>query len=240
MTQWMVRDVMTRDVVSVNLDTPYREIVDALVGRKVSAAPVVDDYGRVVGVVSEADLLHKVEFVGEEHQRRIFERPARRSAREKAHGAVAADLMTAPAITAGPQLSVAAAARRMETERVKRLPVVDGDGRLVGVVSRRDLLRMHLRPDSELRDDIVDNVLRRALWIDPRTVQVDVVNGVVTLGGRVEGRSTAGLVVRLTGDVPGVVDVVDRLGWEYDDSDLAHSKGYAFGSATRLMRPPTE
>lgn len=237
MTQWLVRDVMTRDVLSVTLRTPYREIVDALVDRKVSAAPVVDGDGRVVGVVSEADLLHKVEFVGEEQQRRIFERPSRRSARDKAHAAVAEDLMTAPAITTRPETSVVLAARRMEAERVKRLPVIDADGRLVGVVSRRDLLRMHLRPDSEIRADIVDNVLRRALWIDPVAVQVDVVNGVVTLSGRVERKSTLGLVDRLTAGVPGVVDVVDRLGWEYDDSELVHSKGYAFGSAERLMRP---
>lgn len=237
MTQWLVRDVMTRDVLSVTLGTSYREIVDALVDRKVSAAPVVDDDGRVVGVVSEADLLHKVEFVGDEQHRRIFERPSRRFARDKAHAVVAEDLMTSPAITVRPEMSVVAAARRLEAERVKRLPVVDADGRLVGLVSRRDLLRMHLRPDSEIRDDIVDNVLRRALWIDPVAVQVDVVNGVVTVAGRVERRSTAGLVVRLTASVPGVVDVVDQLGWDYDDSELAHSKGYPFGSAERLLRP---
>jgi CBS-domain-containing membrane protein len=237
MTQWLVRDVMTRDVLSITLRIPYREIVDALVDRKVSAAPVVDGHGRVVGVVSEADLLHKVEFVGEEQQRRIFERPSRRSARDKAHAAVAEDLMTAPAITVHPEMSVVAAARRLEAERVKRLPVVDVDGCLVRIVSRRDLLRMHVRPDWEIRDDIVDNVLRRALWIDPVAVQVDVVNGVVTIAGRVQRSSTAGLVVRLTADVPGVVEVVDRLDWEYDDSELAHSKGYAFGTAERLMRP---
>lgn len=99
---------------------------------------------------------------------------------------------------------------------------------------------VHLRPDSEIRDDIVVNVLRHTLWIDPAAVQVDVVNGVVTLAGRVGCRSTAGMVARLTADVPGVVDVVDRLGWQYDDSRLVHSKGYAFGSAERLMRPSND
>jgi CBS domain-containing protein len=233
MRQWQVKDVMTRDVLTVTPQTPYREIVDSLVRRQVTAAPVVDEQGRVVGVVSEADLLYKVEFAG---NRRTFARPSRRSSRAE----VAADLMTAPAITAGPETPVAEAARRMETERVKRLPVVDADGRLVGIVSRRDLLHMHMRPDPEIRDDVVEDVLRRALWIDPVSVEVDVVDGRVTITGRVERRSTAELVVRLVGTVPGVVAVVDRLAWTFDDSDLVRARGYAFGDPERLVHPAIE
>lgn len=240
MRQWLVQDVMTRDVLVVTAGTSYREIVDSLVRGQVSAAPVVDEERRVIGVVSEADVLHRVEFIGDEHQRRTFERPSRRSAREKAHAAVAADLMSAPAITVGPDTPVVAAARRIETARVKRLPVVDADGRLVGIVSRRDLLRMHLRPDPEIREDIVENVLRRALWIDPVCVEVDVIDGRVAVGGRLERKSTAGLVVRLIADVPGVVTVIDRLAWEYDDSELLRARGYAFGDPERLMRPAAE
>lgn len=240
MRQWLVQDVMTRDVITVTPRTPYREIVDALVRHRVTAAPVVDEEGRVLGVVSEADLLHKVEFIGEEHQRRTFERPSRRSARDKAQATVAADLMTAPAITAGPQTSVVAAARRMETHHVKRLPVVDEDERVVGIVSRRDLLMMHMRPDPDIREDIVENVLRRALWIDPVCVEVDVLDGRVMLSGKVERRSTASLVVRLVADVPGVVTVVDRLGWDYDDSELIRSRGYAFGEPGKLVHPAVE
>jgi CBS domain-containing protein len=240
MRQWLVQDVMTRDVLTVTPGTPYREIVDSLVRRQVTAAPVVDEERRVVGVVSEADLLHKVEFIGDEHQRRTFERPSRRSARDKAHAAAVGDLMTAPAITVRPDTSVVAAARRMETEHVKRLPVVDADGRLVGIVARRDLLRMHMRPDPEIRDDIVENVLRRALWIDPVSLEVDVVDGRVTVSGRVERKSTAGLVVHLVADVPGVVTVVDRLTWDYDDSELVRARGYAFGDPERLMLPTVE
>ncbi|MCA2219310.1 CBS domain-containing protein [Jidongwangia harbinensis] len=240
MRQWLVQDVMTRDVLTVAPDTPYREIVDSLVRRQVTAAPVVDGDRRVIGVVSEADLLHKVEFIGEEHERRTFERSSRRSARAKAHAAVAADLMTTPAITALPETSVVAAARRMEGDRVKRLPVVDGDGLLVGIVSRRDLLRMHMRPDPAIREDIVEYVLRRALWIDPVCVEVDVVDGRVMLAGRLERRSTAGLAVRLTAEVPGVVAVTDRLAWDYDDSRLVRASGYAFGDSVQLVRPGTE
>ena len=211
MRQWLVQDVMTRDVLVVTPDTPYREIVDSLVRGQVTATPVVDEERRVIGVVSEADVLHKVEFIGDEHQRRTFERSSRRSAREKAHAAVAADLMSAPPITVRPETPVVAAARRMETARLKSLPVVDADGRLVGIVSRRDLLRMHMRPDQEIRDDIVENVLQRALWIDPVCVEIDVIDGRVAVAGRLERKSTAGLVVRLIADVPGVVAVVDRL-----------------------------
>jgi CBS-domain-containing membrane protein len=240
MRQWLVRDVMTRDVVVVDPDTPYREIVDSLVRRKVAAVPVVDENRHVLGVVSEADVLHKVEFIGDERQRRTFERASRRSARDKANAAVAADLMSAPAITVPPETSVVAAARRVETAHVKRLPVVDADGRLVGIVSRRDLLRIHMRSDPAIRDDIVDNVLRRALWIDPAGVEVGVADGTVTIGGRVERKSTASLVLRLVADVPGVVTVVDRLAWDYDDTELVRARGYAFGDPEHLMRPTAE
>jgi CBS domain-containing protein len=235
MRQWTVEDVMTRDVVSVAPDASYREVVDALVDSGVSAAPVVDAGGRVVGVVSEADLLHKVEAVGDERHRRILGGLRRSDA--KADAAVAAELMTAPAVVVEPGDSVVAAARRLETERIKRMPVVDAQRRLVGIVSRRDLLRMHTRPDAEIRSDIVDNVLRRTLWIDPLTVQVDVVDGVVSLVGRLESRSVAGLVVDLVKEVAGVVDVMDRLTWEQDDSRVVRQPGYPFGSAERLMRP---
>ncbi|MER7456009.1 CBS domain-containing protein [Micromonospora sp. NPDC126480] len=236
MRQWTVVDVMTRDVISVRRDATYREVVDALVEGGVSAAPVVDADGHVLGVVSEADLLHKVEAVGDERHRRVFA-GRRRAVDSKAQGAVAADLMSAPAVVVTADASVGAAARRLEKERIKRMPVVDAERRLVGIVSRRDLLRIHTRPDAELRTEIIDGVLRRELWIDPASVEVDVADGVVTLTGTVESRSLAGLVVERVAEVAGVVEVVDRLGWRHDDSETVRSHGYAFGSADRLMRP---
>jgi CBS-domain-containing membrane protein len=209
MRRWTVADVMTRDVASVAPDASYREIVDLLIDCEVRAVPVVDADGRVVGIVSEADLLRDVEVVGQH--------ATLATGQATADAAVAAALMTAPAVTATRETSVVAAARRLEAKRIKRMPVVDGEGRLVGIVSRRDLLRMHTRSDSEIRTDVVDNVLRRSLHLDPLTVQVDVVNGVVTLSGRVESNSVARLVVRLTAEVAGVADVVDRISWRYDD-----------------------
>ena len=235
MRKWTVEAVMTRDVVSVAPDASYREVVDALVDSGVSAAPVVDARGRVLGVVSEADLLHKVEAVGDERHRRIF--GGRRHL--GAPGAVAAELMTAPAIVADPGMSVAAAARRLESERIKRMPVVDTEGSLAGIVSRRDLLRVHTRGDADIRSEIVDGVLVRTLWIDPAAVEVDVVDDVVTLTGRVESRSLARLVVDLTGKVAGVVDVVARLTWDHDDTQVVSSRPYQFGTPDRLMRPHT-
>ncbi|MDG4797571.1 CBS domain-containing protein [Micromonospora sp. WMMD1082] len=232
--QWTVEDVMTRDVVSVAADTSYREVVDALVNSGVSAAPVVDAEGRVLGVVSEADLLHKVEAAGEERERRLVSGLRRLAA--KARATVAADLMTAPAIVVEPTASVVAAARRLEAEQIKRMPVVDAERRLVGVVSRRDLLRIHTRADAEIRADIVENVLR-GLWVDPSAVEVGVVDGVVTLSGTVESRSLAGIVADHAAKLAGVVDVVDRLTWERDDTELIGSRGFAFGTAERLMRP---
>ncbi|MEV2239195.1 CBS domain-containing protein [Micromonospora sp. NPDC049891] len=232
-THWTVDDVMTRDVMSVRPDTSYREVVDALVSSGVSAAPVVDAEGHVLGVVSEADLLHKIEAAGDERHRRII--GVRRVA-AKAQANVAADLMTAPAVVVEPTASVAAAARRLEAEQVKRMPVVDTDRRLIGIVSRRDLLRIHTRPDAEISADVVDNVLR-SLWIDPNTVTVAVVDGVVTLSGTVESRSLAGIVADHTAGLAGVVEVIDELAWERDDAELIGSRGYAFGTAEHLMRP---
>jgi CBS domain-containing protein len=226
MRTWRVEEVMTSEVVTVRTDTPYREIVDVLAERRVSAAPVVDGDGRVVGVVSEADLLHKVEYMGED--RRVFV-GRRRRARAKAHGTTAGDLMSSPAVTVPPTTSLAEAAKRMDDERVKRLPVVDERGRLLGVVSRADLLRMFLRPDSALERDVVDEVLGRTLWVEPGSVQVTVRGGVVTLDGRTDRRSTAELAVSLTRGVPGVVEVVDRLGFEFDDRQLAGARPFGAG-----------
>ena len=223
MTIRRVRDVMTGAVVTVGPDTGYKEIVDALVDGAVSAVPVVDADDRVLGVVSEADLMRKVEFTGSGAQARIFEW-RRRAAREKAGGDHAGALMSGPAVTIGPDASVSEAARTMDDRGVKRLPVVDEQGRLVGIVSRRDLLRDYLRPDAELRTEIIDTVLRRVLLIEPGAVDVDVDRGVVTMRGTTDRRTTAQIAVRLTHLVPGVVDVVDELTFQYDDTDDARRR----------------
>ncbi|HEX2356071.1 MAG TPA: CBS domain-containing protein [Micromonosporaceae bacterium] len=213
-----VRDVMTADVITADPQTPYKEIVDRMARGGVSALPVVDERGHVVGVVSEADLLHKVELAGDEGHRHLFERRRRRAAREKAAGDSAGEVMSRPAVTIGPDAPLEEAARLMDSERVKRLPVVDPQGALVGVVSRRDLLRMYTRPDDDIRADILDRVVRGILAVEPPQIDAAVDEGVVTLTGQVNRRSTTEIAVRLAHGIEGVVDVVDRLTYEYDDS----------------------
>jgi CBS domain-containing protein len=223
MKQWKVSDVMTTPVVTVREDTPYAEIVGKLAKHKISAVPVQDAFGRVLGVVSEADLLHKVEFIGDEP--RVFEWGSRKANRAKAYASTAGELMASPAITVQPGSSVVVAAKLMQEENVKRLPVIDELGKLVGVVSRNDLLRMYLRPDYELRDEVLEDVLRRMLWIDPLAVEVGVADGVVTLSGEVDRKTTAEIAVRITKSIPGVISVVDRLAWSYDDTVVSATTG---------------
>lgn len=220
MRTWQVGDVMTRDVATVREEIPYRHIVDVLIRRGISAVPVVDSFDRVLGVVSEADLLHKVERAGHPDGRRVFEGRRRRSAREKAGALVARDLMTAPAVTTTPQASLPAAARLMDREVVKRLPVLDDLGRLVGIVTRSDLLRVHLRTDAEIREDVVQQVLRRVLAVRDGLVTVQVRDGEVTLDGRLDRRSAVELAGRLAGQVAGVVQVHNTVGYDVDDTTL--------------------
>ncbi|WP_422740212.1 CBS domain-containing protein [Micromonospora sp. WMMD729] len=218
MRTWQVGDVMTREVVTVTAATPYREIVDVLLRRGVSAVPVIDGFRRVLGVVSEADLLHRIERAGEPAQRRIFESRRRRGARGKSEALLAGDLMTAPAVTTGPDATLPAAARLMDHEQVKRLPVLDDLGRLIGIVSRADLLRVHLRSDAEIREDVVQEVLRRVLAVRDGLVTVEVRHGAVTLAGRLDRRSAVDLAGRLAGQVSGVVQVINAIAYEADDT----------------------
>ena len=221
MRTWQVQDVMTRDVASVREGTAYREIVDVLTERHVTAAPVVDEARRVLGVVSEADLMYKVEFLGQPRERRILPDRHRREARAKAGATLAADLMTAPPVTITPDATIVEAARLMDARGVKRLPVVNDLGRLVGIVTRGDLLKVHLRPDAGIRRDVVEEVLWRSLGVRDGVVDVTVDRGVVTLTGQVERRSTAQLAVRLARQVSGVVEVVDALGYAIDDAPMS-------------------
>jgi CBS-domain-containing membrane protein len=216
MSRWTVSNVMTTSVVAVREDASFREIVDALETRKVSGLPIVDQQNRVVGVVSETDLLTKLEFTGEAKHPRLFEGRRVRLAREKAGGEVARDLMTAPPVTVMTDTPVVTAARLMATVGVKRLPVVNLAGRLVGIVTRSDLLKVFLRPDAENRADVLQ-ALRHLSVAESCQVGVDVNQGVVTLTGEVEHKSAVETVVRLAQRVDGVIGVIDRLTYRHDD-----------------------
>jgi CBS domain-containing protein len=214
-----VQDVMTRDVVAVRRSTPFKELVRLLNEHRVTALPVLDDAGRVVvGVVSETDLaLKEVQPLREGHTP-IFESARRRGEREKAGGTTAATLMTKPAVTVGPEEPVTAAARLLHNREVKRLPVVDHGGALVGIVTRADLLKVFLRPDDDIRFEILDGVAGEVLGLAPGTVTVGVRDGVVSLAGKVPLRSQALALERMTGAVDGVVAVEPRVGWAADDT----------------------
>lgn len=219
-----VRDVMTTDVATVRTDATFKEIARVLMTRQVSGLPVVAADGTVVGVVSEADLLPKEEFKSVIDERPNLPRRAAKVARAKAVGATAAELMSSPAVAIAPDAPVAEAARTLAEHDIKRLPVVV-EGRLVGVVSRADVLKVFLKSDAEIGDLVMEEVVKRCLWEDPEFVTVDVENGIVTLGGTLQLKSLIPIAVRLTAAIDGVVDVVDKLTYERDDT-TAESQRY--------------
>ncbi|GIE29705.1 hypothetical protein Ait01nite_027500 [Actinoplanes italicus] len=218
MKTWHVSDVMTADVVSAGPGTPYRDVVDLLIGRRINAVPVVDGDRRVIGVVSESDLLRKIEFVGE-GEPRWFER-RRREQHHKAAARTAGELMTAPAITLTPGAGIRTAARLLDESGVKQLPVVDYLGRLVGIVTRSDLLKEHLRADADIDAEVRSAVREVVMTENSATVRTTVERGVVTLAGQVDRWSTKVLIARLAALVPGAVEVIDDVRFDFDDRKL--------------------
>ncbi|MBB2910747.1 CBS domain-containing protein [Streptosporangium becharense] len=226
--QVKVKDVMTRQVASVNGSTPFKDVAEVLIAHGVSAVPVVDGEGHVIGVVSEADLLHKEEFK-ERYYHEGYQPPLRARmrhhlaregdhGRDKARGDVAAELMTAPAVTVQPYASIVTATRLMEEHGVKRLPVVDRDGVLQGIVSRHDLLKVFVRGDADIAEEVREDILGHSLWAEPNDATATVSQGIVTLTGRMHRRGDAQLAVLMTRRVDGVVDVIDELEWDVDDT----------------------
>ena len=231
-----VRDVMTSDVITVDEHASFKEIAALITGRRVSALPVLDAHGRVLGIVSEADLTLKEEFPEGPAGGRLFQGGRQREDRAKAAGDTAAELMTSPAVTVGPDASVAEAAGQLHRHGIKRMPVVDPAGPLLGIVSRADLLKVFLRSDADLARAVRQEVLLRAMWMDPDTVVVDVRDGVVTLTGQLERRSLVPIVVSLVHGLDGVVDVVDRLTYELDDTPIMVPSDLLFDRASGVRR----
>ncbi|MGZ9934788.1 CBS domain-containing protein [Streptomyces sp. NC-S4] len=199
-SRYTVSDVMTHTAVAIGREASYKEIVELMDQWKVSAVPVLEGEGRVVGVVSEADLLPKEEF-----RRDDPVLPDQLEEASKAGGVLAEELMSTPAVTVHPDATLAEAARIMARKHVKRLPVVNGVGMLEGVVSRSDLLKVFLRPDEEIGEEIRDSVL--AGLAPPVHLQASVKEGVVTLRGSLRDRALVPLMARAVRAVEGVVDV---------------------------------
>ncbi|HXF71051.1 MAG TPA: CBS domain-containing protein [Actinomycetota bacterium] len=209
---------MTTAVVTVSDSAPFKQIVRLLHEHRISALPVVDPEGRVVGVVSEADLLLKEEYEPPgEGKGGLIAFGRKRRERRKATGLVARQLMTQPAVTVSPEATVQEAARLMHARRVKRLPVVDAEGRVVGIVSRADLLKVFLRSDEEIQKEVAERILYHTLWLEPGTIRAEVRDGIVHLEGTIEQRSMIPMVVALVQGVDGVVGVDNRLEYVVDD-----------------------
>jgi CBS-domain-containing membrane protein len=210
-----VKDVMTTSVVAVREDANFKEMVTFMRGRRVSAFPVLDAADRVIGVVSEAELLAKE--AAPELPQGLIRRAWRMTERSKAAGVTAADVMTKPAVTIGEDASVAEAARLMQSRRVKRLPVVDGYGRLHGIVSRADVLSVFERPDFEIRENVVKDVIVGESGLDREMFVVTVRSGVVTVTGSVDRRADALALLGAIRHVDGVVALRDRLSYPKAD-----------------------
>jgi CBS-domain-containing membrane protein len=206
--RWRVRDVMSTDLVTVGKTTSYKGVARLMTEHKVNVLPVVTKSGHLIGVVSETDVLRKEE----RRFRRLVSGMGGRARREraKAQARTAAELMTSPVITTHPDASLASAARLMNDHHIWRLPVLDASGTLIGMVSRRDLLQVFLRPDAEISAE-VHGVLTGVLLEDPQSVTVQVREGVVTLRGSMRELELIPAAMRLASDVDGVVAVTDEL-----------------------------
>lgn len=211
-----VADVMTGSVVAVREDAGFKEMVTTMRNRRISALPVVNAGGQVIGLVSEADLLLKQTSPAlPQGLTRLAWRLRQRS---KADGVTAGEVMTRPAVTVREDAFVAEAARLMQSRLVKRLPVVSADGTLRGIVSRSDLLSVYERPDSEIRDEVVKGVLHGEFGLDEQMFVVTVSSGVVTITGPVAKRAVALSMLATIRYVEGVVGVRDRLSYPEEDS----------------------
>ncbi|MCX4585693.1 CBS domain-containing protein [Streptomyces sp. NBC_01481] len=241
MKHMKIGGVMVDDVVKVTYDTPFKEVARLLGEHRISGLPVVDEDEKVIGVISETDLMARqaeepaLDEQGRPHWLSWLHISKGHDA-DKAHARTAGTLMSAPAITVRAESTIADAARTMAQRRIERLPVVDEEDRLVGIVTRWDLLQVFLRPDEEIRRAVVDEVIVNALWLDPETVTVDVSEGVVTLSGQVERCSDVPIALRMVSQVDGVVAVVDMLTYRLDDSHLRPDDPAVYGVGEEWLR----
>ena len=209
-----VADVMTREVVSVRADASFKEIAAMLRGLRVSAFPVLDDDDKVIGVVSETDLLPKEALEpGYEGHRGWRSARRHRAERAKAPGVTAADLISRPPVTVGPYDLVSHAAHLMSDHGITRLPVVGAGGGLVGIISRSDVLSVFSRPDEEIRREITDKIIIREFRADPALVTVTVTDGVVILDSTPETAITGHKIAGEVRHMEGVVAVRERVSY---------------------------
>ena len=215
-----ISQLMTPQVITVGRDAPLKEAARRMIEAGVSGLVVTDDHGALQGVITEAD------FVKTESQRRAGKRARllRWFGREE-HAVpdterLVSDAMTSDVITLGSEADHAEAARLMRKAGVKRIPIIDGAGHLIGILSRSDIMRAFARPDADIVSEIEDHVMRDVLWIDPKRVTIQCIEGNLVLGGQLETRSDVTLLEALTRRVDGVVSLSSHLGWEIDNTKL--------------------
>jgi CBS-domain-containing membrane protein len=217
-----VRDIMTAGVVTVRADTSYRDMVALVRGHRVSGLPVVDDDGKVIGVVSETDLLATEAADPDGHVHPDPRTWLLHRKRVAADAATAGDLMTHPAVTIGPDERAANAARVMHALKLQRLPVVDRDRRLVGIISRSDVLSVFRRADEEIRREVTQDVIADGFFTDPARFTVTVHEGIVTLEGAPGGAMLGASIVDQVRHLEGVVAVRDRFSYPSAEGPEGH------------------
>ena len=208
-----VKDVMSTHVIAVRRSAPYKEMAAMLHEQRVSAFPVLDDDNKVVGVVSEADLLTKAALEGTV-PRTLLSRQER--VRKQVNALTAADLMTKPAVTIGPDEPVTRAARLMFDKRVKRLPVISDTGKLIGILTRSDVLSVYSRPDAEIQRQVIKDLILEKFLCDPNWFTVTVKDGIVTIKGTPETTPVGLDILDAARHMEGVVAVRDRLTYPSD------------------------
>ena len=199
-----VVDLMTTDVITVAPDTLIREAARLMFRNRVSGLPVTDDAGRLVGIITEADFL-RLEVAREEDD-------------DPAPVETVKEVMSRGVVTVEAGVSIYEAAKIMVVQDIKRLPVIDDEDRLLGIISRADIVSLFTRPDDVIEDEIREDLIRRVLFVDPDEVDVAVHNGVVALVGEIGTRTEARLLEELTRRLDGVIRVDNQLSWRIDDT----------------------
>ena len=198
-----VVDLMTTDVISVTRETPIKDAARLMFRHRVSGLPVVGDRGEVVGIITEADFL-RLEV-------------ARSTAEEVSPIEQVGEVMNKGVVTVEAGVAVAEAAKMMVVQDVKRLPVVGRDGKLVGIISRLDVVAVFTRPDEVIEDEIREDLLRRVLFVDPDDIDVSVNNGIVTFTGEIGTSNESRLLEELARRLDGVMRVDNKLTWRIND-----------------------
>ncbi len=199
-----VVDLMTTEVIAVSRDTGLRDAARLMFRNRVSGLPVTEPDGTLIGIITEADFLR-------------LEVERQEGARDQV--VTVGEVMSIGVVTIRPEMEIYEAAKIMAVQEVKRLPVVDDDNRLLGVISRADIVSIFTRPDDVIEDEIREGLLRRVLFIDPDDLGVSVTNGVVALSGEVGTRAEASMLEELTNRLDGVFGVETKLTWLHADVD---------------------